>query len=158
VQNTFSTFFLKTLTEHQTETAPSENKTWLLAFKDIFFSPRNVPSRAPFPIGKVAAVAIVLYIISALTSAFINDSHSGLRYENFRLRARPIEIAQKKGEIPPIKSADLLKDLEKNYRFQLTTALTATLPIAAMWLLFSTLIVWVYHSILSKHSMTLAST
>jgi hypothetical protein len=146
------------LTEQYTEPAPTENKSWLLAFKDIFFAPRNIPSRAPFPIGKVAAVAVVMYILSALLAAFINDSHTGLRHENFRLRARPIEIAQKKGDIPPIRSADLLKDLEKNYRFQLTTALTATLPIAATWLLFSTLIVWVFQSILFKNSLTFAYT
>jgi len=146
------------LIDDQAAPIQSENKTWLLAFKDIFFAPRNIPSRAPFPIGKVAAVAVVMYIISAIGAAYINDSHSGLRYEHFRLRALPIEIGQKKGDIPPIKAADLLKDLEKNYRFELTTALTATLPLAVLWLLFSTLIIWIFQSILFENSLTFSYT
>lgn len=143
------------MTEVQTE---PQSKTWLAGFKDIFFTPQRIPARAPFPVGKVAAVALLIYVIAALLSAWINNSHSGIRSENYKLRAAPIEMARDSGKLRENLADEQLKDLRESFTFKVSTALQATLLTGVMWLLFTTAIIWIIQNFLLKNSLTFVYT
>lgn len=143
------------MTEIQTE---PQSKAWLAGFKDIFFTPEKITARAPFPIGKVAAVALLIYVIAAMLSAWINNSHSGIRSENYKLRAAPIEMARDSGKLREDLAEAQLKDLRESFTFKVSTALQATLLTGVLWLIFTTAIIWLIQNFLLKNSLTFVYT